>query len=52
MGFRSIESLLLIFFIVLIVFGTKRLREMGNDLGAAVRGFRKGLQDEEQDKKL
>jgi sec-independent protein translocase protein TatA len=49
MGFSGISpgSLLLIFFIVLILFGTKKLRSIGEDLGQAVRGFRKGLNAEE-----
>lgn len=52
MGFGgiSIGSLLLIFLIVLVLFGTKKLRTIGEDLGAAVRSFRKGLND--VDKKL
>lgn len=41
-------SLLLIFLIVLVLFGTKRLREMGSDLGAAVKNFRKGMQEENE----
>ena len=46
MGFSGISmgSLLLIFLIVLVLFGTKKLRTMGEDLGQAVRSFRKGLQ--------
>ena len=45
MGFGGISpgSLLLIFLIVLLLFGTKRLRSIGEDLGAAFRGFKKGL---------
>jgi sec-independent protein translocase protein TatA len=43
-------SLLLVFLIVLVLFGTRRLRDMGSDLGAAVRGFRKGLQEEDEPK--
>lgn len=52
MGFggMSMGSLLLIFLIVIVLFGTKKLRNMGEDLGQAVRNFRKGLQDETQDK--
>lgn len=48
MGFRgmSFGSLLLIFLIVALLFGTKRLRELGADLGAAVKSFRKNLRDE------
>lgn len=48
MGFRgfSFGSLLLVFLIIVVLFGTKRLREIGNDLGAAVRSFRKGMQED------
>lgn len=42
----SFGSLILIFLIVVVLFGTKRLREIGDDLGAAVRNFRKGMQEE------
>ena len=42
----SFGSLLLIFLIIMVLFGTKRLREIGSDLGAAVKSFRKGLQEE------
>lgn len=50
-GFRglSVGSLLLILLIVLVLFGTKRVREIGNDLGAAIRSFRKGMKEEEND---
>jgi sec-independent protein translocase protein TatA len=44
----SFGSLLLILLIVVVLFGTKRLRDIGSDLGAAVRGFRKGLQEEDE----
>ncbi len=49
MGFRgvSIGSLLLIFLIIVVLFGTKRLRELGNDLGTAVKSFREGMKEEE-----
>lgn len=52
MGFRGmgVGSLLLIFLIILVLFGTKRLREIGGDLGAAIRGFRKGIQEDVNDK--
>jgi sec-independent protein translocase protein TatA len=43
----SFGSLLLVFLIILVLFGTKRLREIGNDLGAAVKNFRKGVQEED-----
>lgn len=44
LGGISFGSLLLIFLIVLVLFGTKRLRDIGEDLGTAVRNFRKGLE--------
>ena len=47
MGFRNFGSLLMIFLILMMVFGTQRLRDMGNDLAVAIRNFRKGLQDDE-----
>mgnify|MGYP002148939889 CR=1 FL=1 len=43
----SITELLLIAFIVLILFGTKKLRNMGEDLGGAVKGFRDGMKEAE-----
>lgn len=47
----SLGSVILILLIVVLLFGTKRLRNMGEDLGAAVKSFRKGMQDEEHNKK-
>lgn len=38
-------SLLLTFLIGALVFGTKRLRSLGEDLGAAFKGFKRGLQE-------
>ena len=51
MGFKgiSIGSLVLILAIVLLLFGTKRLRSIGEDIGAALRSFRKGVKDEEKE---
>lgn len=48
-GGISVGSLLLIFLIVLVLFGTKKLRHIGEDLGHAMRNFRKGLQDDPND---
>ena len=45
-GGISMWQLLVLLLIVVLVFGTKRLRGMGSDLGAAVKGFRKGMEDE------
>jgi len=44
-GGISMWQLLILLLIVVLVFGTKRLRNMGGDLGAAVKGFRKGMAD-------
>lgn len=51
MGFggMSLGSLLLILLIVMLLFGTKRVRNIGEDLGAAVKSFRKGMQDGDSD---
>lgn len=49
MGFRGLSSLLIVFLILALLFGTRRLREIGNDLGAAVRNFRKGLQEDKDE---
>jgi sec-independent protein translocase protein TatA len=42
-------SLLLILVIVLVIFGTKRLRSLGSDLGGAVKGFRSAMSEAEAD---
>ena len=42
LGGISIWQLLIILAIVIMLFGTKRLRTLGSDLGSAVKGFRKG----------
>lgn len=44
-------SLLLTFVVIMILFGTKKLKTIGEDLGQAVRAFRKGLNGEESDSK-
>lgn len=45
----GIWELLLIVLIVILVFGTKRLKNMGHDLGAGLKSFRRGLKGEEKD---
>jgi len=45
----SIWQLLIILLIVLLLFGAKRLRNVGSDLGAAIKGFRSAVKDGEQD---
>jgi sec-independent protein translocase protein TatA len=39
-------QLLILLLIVVLVFGTKKLRNIGSDLGGAVKGFKKGMEDE------
>ena len=41
-------QLLIILVIVLAIFGTKRLRSLGSDLGSAVKGFRSAMSDAEE----
>jgi len=48
-GGISMWQLLILLLIVVLVFGTKRLRNIGTDLGSAVKGFRKGIEDEPDD---
>ena len=50
MGFGgiSIWQLLIILVIVLLLFGTKRLRNLGGDLGGAVKGFKSAMSDAEK----
>jgi len=40
--------LLIILVIIVLLFGTKRLRNMGNDLGSAIRGFRNSIKEPEE----
>ncbi|MGD9264670.1 MAG: Sec-independent protein translocase subunit TatA [Lysobacterales bacterium] len=48
-GGISVWQLLILLLIVVLVFGTKRLRNIGSDLGSAVKGFRKGLEEEPEE---
>lgn len=43
MGNIGLPQLLILLAIVLLVFGTKRVRSLGSDLGGAIREFRKGV---------
>ncbi|HXG28109.1 MAG TPA: Sec-independent protein translocase subunit TatA [Nevskiales bacterium] len=49
LGGISIWELLIILAIVVLIFGTKKLRNMGGDLGAAIHNFRKSMKEGEQD---
>lgn len=41
-------QLLIVLLIVLLIFGTKKLRNIGGDLGSAIRDFRKGVSDSDK----
>ncbi|MFS1437151.1 Sec-independent protein translocase subunit TatA [Shewanella sp. 10N.286.48.A6] len=51
MGGISIWQLLIIALIVVLLFGTKKLRSLGGDLGGAVKGFKNAMNPEDEDKK-
>ncbi len=48
LGGISIWQLLIILVIIVLLFGTKRLRNIGNDLGSAIRGFRSSIKEPEE----
>jgi sec-independent protein translocase protein TatA len=50
MGSFSIWHWLIVLVIVMLVFGTKKLRNVGQDLGGAVKGFKDGMKDANADK--
>ena len=45
MGSLSIWHWLIVLVIILLVFGTKKLRNIGQDLGGAVKGFKEGMKE-------
>ncbi len=47
MGTFSLMHWIVVLLIVALIFGTRRLRNMGQDLGAAVRGFKDGIREGE-----
>jgi sec-independent protein translocase protein TatA len=47
MGSFSIWHWLIVLLVVVLVFGTKKLRNIGGDLGSAVKGFKDGMKSEE-----
>ena len=51
MGGLSIWHWIILLVIVLLVFGTKKLRNIGADLGGAVKGFKDGMKSEEDPSK-
>lgn len=46
-GNISLPQILIILLIVLLIFGTKRIRNIGSDLGGAIREFRRGVRDDD-----
>ena len=50
MGSFSIWHWLIVLVIVMLVFGTKKLRNIGQDLGGAVKGFKDGMKPGEESK--
>ena len=48
MGSFSIWHWLIVLVIVLVIFGTKKLKNVGTDLGAAVKGFKDGMKSSEE----
>ena len=49
LGGISIWQLLIILAIIVMVFGTSRLRNLGGDLGSAIKGFRNSMRKDESD---
>ena len=47
MGITSWQHWLIVLVVVILVFGTKRLKNLGSDLGETVKGFRKAMNTEE-----
>ena len=48
MGGLSIWHWLIVLLVVVLIFGTKKLRNIGSDLGGAVKGFKEGMRSEEE----
>ena len=44
----SVTKLLIVLAIIVVVFGTKRLKNVGSDLGGAIKSFRSALREEEE----
>ena len=47
MGSLSVWHWLIVLLVVVLIFGTKKLRNLGTDLGSAVKGFKDGMKSEE-----
>jgi sec-independent protein translocase protein TatA len=51
MGSLSIWHWLIVLLVVVLIFGTKKLRNIGADLGGAVKGFKEGMKGEDEEPK-
>jgi sec-independent protein translocase protein TatA len=51
MGSFSIWHWLIVLLVVVLIFGTKKLRNIGSDLGGAVKGFKDGMKGEDDSAK-
>lgn len=51
MGSFSIWHWLIVLVIIMLIFGTKKLRNIGQDLGGAVKGFKEGMKDAAEEEK-
>ena len=49
LGGISVWQLLIVLLIVVVIFGTKKLRNMGGDLGSAVKNFKEAVNDDAKD---
>tara|TARA_B100000767_G_scaffold47204_1_gene41869 strand:- start:1482 stop:1640 length:159 start_codon:yes stop_codon:yes gene_type:complete len=45
------QELIIVLLIVALIFGTRKLRNIGSDLGGAVKSFKKGMEEESEEKK-
>ncbi len=52
LGGISIWQLGIVLGIVILVFGTKKIRSLGGDLGGAIKGFKKAMNEDESNKQL
>ena len=50
-GGISFWQIIIILVVILVLFGGKKIRTMGSDLGEGLKGFKKALKDEDADKK-
>ena len=49
MGAFSLSHLIILLVVILLVFGTKKLKNLGSDLGGAIKGFKNAMEDEKKD---